>query len=44
MYVKVFKSEYLSDDPNQFYCEMNLLVGISPRGIPSDEPAALVSH
>lgn len=44
LYVKVFKSAYLSDDPNQFYCEMNLLVGISPRGIQSDELAALVSR
>jgi hypothetical protein len=44
MYVKVLRSEYLSSDPDQYYCEMNLLTGITERGIRPDELAELVDQ
>jgi hypothetical protein len=42
MFVKVFRSDYLSTSPQQFYCEMNLFVGISKRGITPSELTELV--
>ncbi len=44
IYVKAFRSDYLSTDPAQFYCEMNLLLGITKRGVQPDEIDALVSR
>ena len=33
MYVKVLRSDYLSGDQRQMYCEMNLVCGMSKRGM-----------
>ena len=45
IYIKAVRSEFLSpEDPHRFFCELNLYLGISKRGIRTEELDDLVSQ